>query len=171
MPFMPFTPFHFGPGLAIKGLIPNQFSLSMYVLANVAMDIEPAYRMGRIETPLHGITHTLTGALLIAVSSVLLGRFAVTRVWRCYQRWNAETSNPFQITWLQAWMGALLGTGSHLLLDAVMHEDMHPFAPLTNTNPMLMTKWMLHLHLACILAAMLGMLLILARAAFQHEHA
>ena len=27
---MPFTPFHFGPGLAIKGLIPKQFNLSMF---------------------------------------------------------------------------------------------------------------------------------------------
>ena len=168
---MPFTPFHFGPGLAIKGLIPNQFSLSTFALANVVMDIEPAYRMWRIQTPLHGFSHTLTGALLVAVGTVLLGRFAITQVWHLYQRITSEDGEPFRITWLQAWLSALIATGSHLLLDAVMHEDIHPFAPLTDANPLLMTEWMLQLHLACILAAMFGMLLILARAAFQHEHA
>ena len=168
---MPFTPFHFGPGLAIKGLIPNQFSLSTFALANVVMDIEPAYRMWRVQMPLHGFSHTLTGALLIAVATALLGRLAITHVWRIYQRITSDDTETFRITWLQAWMGALLATGSHLLLDAVMHEDIHPFAPLTDANPLLMTEWMLQLHLACILAAMFGMLLILARAAFQHEHA
>ena len=168
---MPFTPFHFGPGLAIKGLIPNQFSFSMFALANVAMDLEPLYRMWRIEMPLHGFSHTLSGAALITVGSALLGRFAIKRTWRLYERWSAEAGEPFEIAWLQAWMGALLGTGSHLLLDAVMHTDMHPFAPMTDANPLLMTEWMLHLHLACLVAGMFGMVLILARAAFQHKHA
>lgn len=168
---MPFTPFHFGPGLALKGLMPGQFSFSMFTLANVVMDVEPIYRMWRIETPIHGFSHTLTGALLIATGSVLLGRYLITRAWRVYEHFSADDGPPFHITWTQAWMGALLGTGSHLLLDAVMHEDMRPFAPLTDANPLLMTEWMLHLHLACILAGMFGMLLILARAAFQREHA
>jgi len=52
-----------------------------------------------------------------------------------------------------------------------MHTDMLPFVPFTDANPLLNTAWILHLHLACILAGMFGMLLILARAAFQHEHA
>jgi len=168
---MPFTPFHFGPGLAIKGLIPNQFSLTTFALANVVMDIEPAYRMWRIQTPLHGFSHTLTGALVIAAGTALLGRYAINHAWRYYQRLTSEGDVTFSITPLQAWLSALLATGSHLLLDAVMHEDIHPFAPLTDANPLLMTEWMLQLHLACILAAMFGMLLILARAAFQHEHA
>ncbi len=167
---MPFTPFHFGPGLAIKGLIPHHFSFSMFALANVAMDVEPLYRMWRIETPIHGFSHTLTGAVLIAGGSVLLGRFAIKHAWRWYGRFSAEPAAPFEMTCLQAWMGAALGTGSHLLLDAVMHTDIHPFAPLTDANPLLMTEWMLSLHLGCIVAAMAGMVLILARAAFQQEH-
>ncbi len=168
---MPFTPFHFGPGLALKGLMPNRFSFTVFALANVAMDVEPLYRMWRIETPLHGFSHTLPGALLIAAGAALLGRFALTQGWRLFTHWSTEPDAPFPITWRQAWMGALLGTGTHLLMDAIMHRDMHPFAPLTDANPLLMTAWMLPLHLACILAGMVGMLLLLARAAFRHEHA
>lgn len=168
---MPFTPFHFGPGLAIKGVIPNQFSLSMFALANVAMDVEPLYRMWRVQMPIHGFSHTLGGAAVIAFGSVLLGRAAIQYGWRVYEKISSNDGEPYNMTWLQAWSGALLGTGSHLLLDAVMHEDLHPFLPFTDANPLLMAGWMLHLHLACILAAMFGMLLILCRAAMQYLNA
>ena len=33
--------------------------------------------------------------------------------------------------------GAVLGAGSHLLLDALMHADMAPFWPFTTANPLL----------------------------------
>lgn len=168
---MPFTPFHFGPGLAIKGLIPNQFSLSMFALANVAMDVEPLYRMWRVQAPIHGFSHTLAGAALIAGCSAVLGRTAIVAGWRLYGHLSAEAGGPFRITWLQAWMGALLGTGSHVLLDAVMHADVRPFLPFTEANPLLVPEWTLHLHFACILAGMFGMVLLLARAAWQEQSA
>jgi hypothetical protein len=162
---MPFTPLHMGPGLAIKGLIPNHFSFSIFALANVVMDIEPLYRMWRIEPPLHGVSHTLTGALLIATGSVLLGRRLVAAGWRHYEKLVEHDGEPFDITWTQAWLGALLGTSSHLLLDAVMHADMRPLAPFTDINPLLMHDWMLPMHLACVMAGMLGFVLLLLRAA------
>lgn len=169
---MPFTPFHFGPGLALKGLMPRHVSLSMFALANVVMDLEPLYRMWRIEFPVHGASHTLAGALTIAVGVAVIGKPLITRGWHQLERWHLfDDETPFRLTWTQAWISALLGTGTHLLLDAVMHADMQPFAPLTAANPLLHTGWILQLHLACLLSAMFGMLCILARAAFAHEHA
>ena len=168
---MPFTPLHMGPGLAIKGLIPNHFSLSVFALVNVVMDIEPLYRMWRIEPPLHGLSHTLTGALVIAVGAVLLGRKALTAGWKLHEKLAGEDEETFRMSWTQAWIGALLGTGSHLLLDAVMHADMRPFAPFTDKNPLLMHEWVLPLHLACVLAGMVGFALLLLRAAWQRSAA
>lgn len=167
---MPFTPLHLGPGLAIKGLIPNHFSFSMFALANVAMDVEPLYRMWRIEFPVHGFSHTLTGALLIAAGTAIAGRAVITGGWRLYERFG-DGEEDFSITWFQAWSGALLGTGSHLLLDAVMHADMRPFSPLTDANPLLTPEWFMPLHLGCVIAGMLGMALILTRAAWRRETA
>jgi hypothetical protein len=167
---MPFTPFHFGPGLLIKGMIPARFSLSMYALANVAMDVEPLYHMLRGDTQLHGASHTLLGAGIIGAATVLSGRPLIRRAWQLYERWGANAGKPFRITGTQAWLGALLGTSSHLLMDAVMHADMHPFLPLTDANPWLETSWTENVYLGCVLAGMVGMLLILIRAAFQPEH-
>lgn len=87
--------------------------------------------------------------------------------WRLYEKLSGEDQGQFRITLIQAWLGALLGTSSHLLLDAVMHADMRPFAPVTDTNPLLMHEWVLPMHLACVLAAMAGFALLLARAAWQ----
>lgn len=167
---MPFTPFHFGPGLLVKGLIPNHFSLSMFALANVAMDVEPLYHMVAGDAQLHGVSHTVIGAGLIGVGTALWGRTAVRRVWRWYERRSANAGRAFHITRIQAWAGALLGTFSHVLMDAVMHADVHPFLPLTDTNPWLDVSCTEHLYLGCVLAGMTGILLILVRAAFQPAH-
>lgn len=165
---MPFTPLHLGPGLAIKGLIPRYFSLSIFAVANAAMDIEPLYRMWRVEFPLHGVSHTLLGALVIAAAAATFGRPLVETVWKLLARLSGENER-FPITPLQAWAGALLGTGSHLMLDAIMHGDMHPFAPLTEANPLLAYDWVLPMHLGCVLAGMAGVALILTRIALQQE--
>lgn len=162
-----FLPFHFGPGLAIKGLIPKHFSFSMFAFSNVLMDVETLYRMWRIQIPIYGFSHTMAGAMLIAVVSVLLGRVAIVGCWRLYEQITAEPE-PFRLTWLQAIASAVLGVSSHLLIDAVMSADVHPFAPWIDANPLLMPGWMLPVYLACVLAAMMGMLLILCRAALQY---
>lgn len=167
---MPFTPFHFGPGLLIKGMIPAHFSLSMYALANVAMDLEPLYHLLREDTQLHGATHTLLGAGLIGVATALAGRSIIRRGWQLYERWSANAGKPFRISDTQAWLGVLLGTFSHVLMDALMHADMRPFLPLTDANPWLHVSWTEDVYLGCVLAGMVGMLLILVRAAFQPEH-
>lgn len=168
---MPFTPLHLGPGLVLKGLIPRYFSFSVFALANISMDVEPLYRMWRIEAPLHGFSHTLTGAVLIAAGAAVLGRWMAMRSWKLYARLAHDEDDTFHISPLQAWVGALLGTGSHLLLDAIMHADMRPFAPLSDANPLLAHDWVLPLHLACVLAGMLGFSLLLLRAAWQRDTA
>jgi len=165
---MPFTPFHFGAGLAFKGLVPRYFSFSMFVLTNVAMDVEPLYKIWHLQTPLHGFSHTITGALLIAAASVLIGRIVINCGWQLYAKLVVDSGTPFHLPWISALSGAFLGTSSHLLLDGVMHADMHPFSPLTNANPLLMPDRLLELHLACLLAGMTGMVLILVRAVMKH---
>ncbi len=167
---MPFTPFHLGPGLLIKGLIPGRFSLSMYALANVAMDVEPLFHMLNDDAQLHGATHTLLGAGIIGVGTALWGRIAIRRAWRLFERWSANAGRPFSITSVQAWASAMIGTFSHVLMDAVMHADMHPFLPFTDANPWLDISCTEHVYLGCVLAGMVGMLLILIRAGFQPEH-
>jgi hypothetical protein len=164
---MPFTPFHFGPGLLIKTLMPAHFSLSMFALANVAMDIEPLYQLMRGAYPLHGFSHNLFGAALIGGATVLAGRIAIRRAWRWYERLSAQAGSTVHMTSTQAWMGAMTGTFSHVLLDALMHADMHPFAPFSEANPLLDISYTQNVYLGCVVAGMAGVLLMLIRAGFR----
>ena len=38
---MPVTPYHFGAGVALKALMPRQFNLTSFVLAQVIINLEP----------------------------------------------------------------------------------------------------------------------------------
>jgi hypothetical protein len=58
---MPFTPFHTGPGMAVKAVSGEKFSL----VAQIAMNIEPLVRMIHGVRVVHGFTHTYVGAVLI----------------------------------------------------------------------------------------------------------
>lgn len=37
---MPITPFHFGPGTAIKSVVPNYFSLRAFIILQLIIDLE-----------------------------------------------------------------------------------------------------------------------------------
>lgn len=63
---MPFTPFHMGPGLAVKAVSGRRFSLMVFGFCQVAIDIEPLVRMLRGDIVIHGFTQTYLGATLVA---------------------------------------------------------------------------------------------------------
>src|SRR5688572_12190096 len=71
---MPFTPFHFGPGAAIKAVVPRHFSLGVFCFAQVLMDAEVLVYMARGGTQLHGWARTYVGAAVVAIVSILVGR-------------------------------------------------------------------------------------------------
>lgn len=155
---MPVTPFHFGPGALIKGFAPAWFCWSSFALANVLIDLEPITHFLLTGDPAHPWLHTLPGALLVAAIAATLGRRPCEWMLR---QWNAHLSVG-QACWLavdavitarQAWVGALLGTLSHLALDAIMHVDVRPLWPFMAGNPWPGVVSLDLLHLGCILAA------------------
>jgi len=62
---MPLTPFHFGPAIAIKAVFPAYFSLSVFILSQVLIDLEPLYFLVTDNPPLHRFFHTYAGAGVI----------------------------------------------------------------------------------------------------------
>jgi len=55
-----------------------------------------------------------------------------------------------------------VGTYSHVALDSLMHADMRPLAPWSNSNGLLQLVSLGALHLACVLSGLAGVLLMLA---------
>jgi len=164
---MRFTPFHMGPGLAIKAVAGRHFSLMVFGFSQVALDIEPLVRIIRGDAVLHGFTHTYLGATLIGLVSAVVGR-PICQLF--LNNWTPDPYSPLMnslrgrnlISWPAATAGAFVGTYSHVFLDSIMHSDMRPFAPLSEANGLLNLISAGGLHLLCVLCGGLGALLMLA---------
>ena len=167
---MPFTPFHMGPGLAIKALAGPRFSLLTFGIAQVAMDIEPLVGMLRGTDVLHGPTHTYLAAPFIAVAA------AVVSPWVCrpiLRRWNRELIHYRLDGFVESesfapgpgLAGALAGTLSHVMLDSIMHADIAPLAPWSGSNALLGFVSLGALHQLCVAAGLLGVAGLFARRA------
>jgi hypothetical protein len=156
-----------GPGLALKGIAGDRFSVLMFGLAQVAMDIEPGIGLIRGSDVLHGWTHTYLGATAIAAIVLAAGRPVCLAI---LLRWNQELTfhhfshltSPEEIKWSAAAAGAFLGTYSHVALDSLMHADMNPFSPLASGNALLWAVSLETLHIGCIVAGLAGIALWLA---------
>lgn len=151
---MPFTPFHLGPGATFKAIGGRHFSFMVFGGSQVLMDIEPLIGILTGRPILHGYTHTLVGALIIGIVAALIGKpisaYALTLL----------RVPHYSFTWLAAFSGALVGTFSHIVLDAMMHGDMRPWWPFSNANGLLHIVSIEHLHLVCVALGVLGTLVV-----------
>ena len=128
---MPFTPFHLGPGAAFKAIGGRHFSFMVFGGAQVLMDIEPLVAILRGSPVLHGVTHTILGALVIGLVAGAIGRPISEFVLRLLR------IRHHPMTWPVSFLSGLVGTYSHIGLDAVMHRDMEPVWPFAAGNPLL----------------------------------
>jgi hypothetical protein len=157
---MPVTPFHFGIGLLGKGIAPRTVSLSAFVASQIVIDCESAYfLLVAREWPVHRVLHTF--ALATPVGALVgVGLWAVVgRI-----RWppgRAWLRNDCAL--LPAIVGGLLGGLTHPLLDGIMHADIQPFRPFSEANPLYQAVGLGPLHLACVLAGLIGLALLALR--------
>ena len=158
---MPFTPFHFGPGLALKGVAAPMFSWSAFVAAQVLIDCEPLYYLVRQEYPVHRFFHSFLGAtaggLVAAILCLVIVRAAGISFPSLVAPLMGSTSTARgEVSSLGILLGGLAGGLSHPFLDGIMHPDVRPFMPWSDHNPFLGLIGVVPLHLACVAAALLG---------------
>jgi len=161
---MPLTPFHLGPSLAVKAGTRRHFSLRIFALAQVVIDLESARGVLLHAYPIHGPLHSLLGATLAGLLAAVLGRHvsnALNPTLRGFLRrvegmpgWLVDEVAP--VTWSGAIIGGTVGGISHVLLDAVIHPDVCPFWPFSPSNPFLTDGSVYPVHYACALLGLAG---------------
>jgi len=117
---VPFTPFHLGPGALFKAIGGQRFSFMVFGGSQVLMDVEPLVRIIRGDAILHGVSHTLAGAFVVAMVSTAVARPMTNAA----LRYSGISDHP--VGWIVALVSAFVGTYSHIGLDAMMHSDMIP---------------------------------------------
>lgn len=148
---MPFTPFHFGPAIALKAVFPAYFSLSVFILSQVLIDLEPLYFLITDNPPLYRFFHTYAGAGVIFLICAVIGK-PVGQLW--LKLWNKAVSpghhsrlhSSDKITFKATAISAFIGAFSHVLIDSIMYPDVHPFSPWSESNILLGTIDLLALH-------------------------
>jgi hypothetical protein len=160
---VPITPFHFGPGLAAKGLVPRHFSWSAFVASQVLIDCETAYNIAIRRYPLHRELHTFIGATAAGVLTGLV-LIALIRFARL-DRLTAGSNEVFrsEVAPRSLLAGGLFGGISHPFFDGLMHSDIQPFFPWSESNPLLGSVGLGTLHLGCLIAGIIGAMLTYSR--------
>jgi len=167
---MPFTPFHFGPGAALKAVVPARFSFTIFCYSRVVTDLESGFYLVRGEYPVHRFFHTYIGATLVGIFCALSGRPVCQFALGIWRTWIEEPDGisprrSVEISRRVALLSALAGTYSHVFLDSIMHRDVTPFSPFTSANPMLHLVSTEALHEFCLAWGIVGALILLLRAA------
>lgn len=150
-----------GAALIVKPGFNRNFSVITFGLAQIAMDIEPGIGMLTGADVLHGPTHTILGALVIACLVMLIAPSVCNFL---QYRWNKEVIH-YKLPWLvqsealpksALISGAFFGTLSHVALDSLMHHDMHPLQPFSTANPLLGLISHDAVYQLCAIAGVLG---------------
>lgn len=68
---MSFTPIHMGPGIAIKLVLQDRFSLMVFGWSQIVIDLQPLFDMLGADILLHGFTHTFIGASLLGLIAAI----------------------------------------------------------------------------------------------------
>lgn len=135
---IPLTPFHFSPGLLTKVFGPRSFWLTSFMAANVLIDVEVLYYLSRNDPPLHRGLHTYLGGSAAGLIAGLLMWGTVLFIARlfpassCWKQRLAQTSRMRLLN--QSLLAGLVGGLSHVFLDSLMHDDMHPLWPFVTGN-------------------------------------
>jgi len=124
---MPFTPYHFGPGLLIGLLFLSFIDFPTFLIASVIVDIEPFLVLFfNLNYPLHGFFHSFLGGFIIAFILTMI----MTKIRELFTPIMSFFKIQQEISFKKIFLASLLGIYIHILLDSPLYTDIRPFFPL-----------------------------------------
>jgi len=132
---MPFTPYHLGPGLLVKSIMPRRwFSFAVFAVSQALIDLEPLALHIVGQANRHRFFHSFLGATIVAAVAVIIGRWIysplVRRLMRSYN--FLPRTGPLEVGPVglgAAVFSAFVGAYSHVIIDGLIYFKMQPFYP------------------------------------------
>jgi membrane-bound metal-dependent hydrolase YbcI (DUF457 family) len=155
-----------GPGIAVKALLRGSFSVMVFGWAQIVIDIQPLVVMIRGEGHMHGLTHTYVGATVLAIFAGYTGKYLgeIGLLILGLGRYR-----PVKIAWWVAFLSAFASTYSHVAIDSIVHSDMQPLYPFTDSNAMLGILSASAVYQLCIYSGLAGAILYFSVSWYQHR--
>jgi membrane-bound metal-dependent hydrolase YbcI (DUF457 family) len=159
---MPITPYHFGPSGFLGLVFKKWVDLPVFLLANVAIDIEVLiiYGLG-LGWPHHRLCHTFIGGAVVGIA-VAAVCFPLRGV---FKKVMSVFQFTYNTTFVKMLIWSILGVWLHVFIDAMNHWDVKPFWPITK-NPLwhLLNDYQIKIAcLICWVAALALLAIHLAR--------
>ena len=124
---MPFTPFHFGPGLLISLAFLSFIDIPTFLIASVIIDIEPfLVLVFHLNYPLHGFFHSFLGGFIITALLTMVMSKIRKFFTPLIKFFKIEQSISFKKIFFSSTCAIFL----HILLDSPIYLDIQPFFPL-----------------------------------------
>lgn len=153
---MPFTPYHFGPAGFIAVLFKKWVDVPVFLLANVAIDVEVGIIMLFNLGPWrHRYTHTFIGGILVGILLAIVS-YPLRGL---YKKIMGIFRLSYQTNFRRLLIWSILGVWFHILIDSFDHPDVRPFWPFANNNPLYGIISDYHIKMICLVFC--GLLLIL----------
>jgi len=152
----------------VKAAMPRHFSIVVFGLTQIAVDLEVLWHMVRNEYPYHTFWHTYLGATIIAAVLTVLGKPAsqwIKTLWNrmAVKRGNVDFTVSISTTWVASFTGASIGAYSHILLDSLYHPDSEPFQPWSASNQLRGVINPHVLEVACVVLGIAGLAWFISR--------
>ena len=129
---MPFTPYHFGPHGYVGLVFKRYLDLPVFVLANVAVDLEPlAVMVFGLSSRVHGYCHTFLFGTIVGIVWALVAypfRDVIKVIMNAFRL-------RYSTTLVKMIVSGILGVWLHVLFDAPLYPDIRPFFP-WDENPL-----------------------------------
>jgi len=157
---MPFTPFHVGPALLIFGIFAFLDPIAL-IYGSVLVDLEPIFVLFFLRAgALHGPVHSVVGVMLL-LPLVFVVTLITRRLLPIVDSLFVSESRKF--TYQMTIVSVLIGVYSHLILDSFLYPELNLLWPLSHWNPMLYRISGVLVYDFCIIAFVVGLLLVLLR--------
>jgi hypothetical protein len=155
--------------MAVKAAWPRHFSIVVFGLTQIAIDLEVLRHLARRDHPLHTFWHTYLGATILAALLTILGKPASQWIKAAWNRVaagcrQADLTVSTHTSWLASCTGAFFGAYSHVFLDSLSHSDIQPFQPWSAANHLRGIVNPHDLQLACVLFGSAGLVWFFAGA-------
>ncbi|MFW9927114.1 MAG: hypothetical protein ACFFDM_10120 [Candidatus Thorarchaeota archaeon] len=158
---MPFTPYHFGPGLLLGTFLFPFVDIATLMIASVVLDLEPLVVIF-LNLPLHGFFHSYLGA---SFASIVLSAFVYP--FRSYLNKIVSLFGLYQSSSYRHIIAAsIMGTYSHVFLDSFLYVEMNPFFPLIG-NQFVGLFLSSTVYNFCIIIGIVGFIAYVLRAIFR----
>ncbi len=157
---MPFTLYHFGPGLLIGLIFLSFIDLPTFLIASLIVDIEPFLVLFfNLNYPLHGFFHSFLGGTIIALILTVI----MIKIREFFTPIMSFFKIEQEISFKKILLASLLGIYIHILLDSPLYTDIRPFFPL-DFNPFYSTVNLTGLLYAiCVWCFLTGLIVYIIR--------